>query len=85
MKRIKRLWTTLLEIFDDRLTKAAGVVCLLIILIVIFNMRTSLADAYPLLGTLVFGLVPILFIVGGIIFIMAILKFSERGEKNGPS
>jgi len=85
MKRIKQIWTTIREIFDDKLTRAAGIVCLLIILIVIFNMRTSLADAYPLLGTLVFGLVPVLFILGGIIFIMAILKFSDRGEKNGPS
>ena len=85
VKAIKSFVKLVQEIFDDWLTRSAAVICLLIIVIVISNMSSSLADHIPLLGTLVYGMVPILFILGGVIFVMAILKFSGRGEKNGPS
>ena len=73
------------EIFDDWLTRAAGIVCLLIITLVIYNMRSELAETYPLLGTLVYGMVPVLFIAGGVIFVMAILKFSKPDNNDQPS
>ena len=85
MRRTMRVLTRLVketiritsEVFDDWLTRAAGIVCILIVLIVIYNMRSNLPDAYPLLGALVYAMVPVLFIAGGVIFVMAILKFSK--------
>ncbi len=62
------------EIFDDRLTKAAGVVLILILALVIFNVFSNISQTHPLFGVLLFSLVPVLFIAGGIIFILAILK-----------
>ncbi len=72
------------EIFDDWLTRAAGIVFVLIVALVIFNIYSDLPEKYPLFGVLLFSLVPVLFIVGGVIFILAILKFSKRGN-NGTS
>lgn len=65
------------EIFDERLTRAAGIVFVLIVVLVIFNMYSDLPETYPLFGVLNFLMVPILFIAGGIIFVMAILKSSK--------
>ncbi len=62
------------EIFDDWLTRAAGIVFVLIVALVIFNIYSDLPEKYPLFGVFNFSMVPILFIVGGIIFVLAILK-----------
>ncbi len=62
------------EIFDDWLTRAAGIVFLLIVALVIFNIASDLPEKYPLFGVFNFSMVPILFIVGGVIFILAILR-----------
>ncbi len=62
------------EVFDDRLTRAAGIVFVLIIVLVFFNSVSDLAERYPLFGVFDFGMVPILFIVGGVIFVLAILR-----------
>ena len=62
------------EIFDDWLTRAAGIVFILIVALVIFNVLSDLPEKYPLFGVLNFSMVPVLFIVGGIIFIFAILR-----------
>lgn len=64
----------LLEIFDDLLTRAAGIVFVLIVSLVIFNIYSNLPQKYPLFGVLVFSLVPILFVAGGVIFVFAILR-----------
>ncbi len=72
------------EIFDDWLTRAAGIVFTLIVALVIFNIYSDLPEKYPLFGTILFSLVPVLFIAGGVIFVLAILKYSERGD-NGTS
>ncbi|MFC1988356.1 hypothetical protein ACFLVJ_00770 [Chloroflexota bacterium] len=69
-----RILRYLAEIFDDRLTRAAGIVFVLIVAVVIFTFYSSLPEEYPLFGVFVFSLVPILFIVGGTIFVLAILK-----------
>ena len=62
------------EIFDDWLTRAAGIVFVLIVALVIFNIFSDLPEKYPLFGVFNFSMVPILFIVGGVIFILAILR-----------
>ncbi len=66
------------ELFDDWLTRAAGVVFVLIIGLVIFNVYSDLPLRYPLFGVFNFSMVPILFIAGGVIFILAILR--ESGD-----
>ncbi len=65
------------EIFDDWLTRAAGIVFVLIVTLVIFNMYSDIPERYPLFGTFNFAMVPILFIAGGVIFVLAILKLSK--------
>ena len=72
------------EIFDDWLTRAAGIIFLLIVGLVLFNSVSKLPEEYPLFGVINFSLVPILFIAGGIVFVLAILKFSD-GEDDGTS
>ncbi len=62
------------EIFDDWLTRAAGIVFVLIVALVVFNILSDLPEKYPLFGVFNFSMVPILFIVGGVIFILAILR-----------
>ncbi len=62
------------EIFDDWLTRAAGIVFVLIIALVIFNFYSDLPEKYPLFGVFNFSMVPVLFIAGGVIFVLAILR-----------
>ena len=62
------------EIFDDWLTRAAGLNFILIVALVTFNIFSDLPEKYPFFGVFNFSMVPILFITGGIIFILAILK-----------
>ena len=62
------------EIFNDWLTRAAGIVFVLIVALVIFNIFSDLPEKYPLFGVFNFSMVPILFIIGGIIFVFAILR-----------
>lgn len=68
------------EIFDDWLTRAAGINFILIVALVIFNILSDLPEKYPLFGVFNFSMVPVLFIAGGIIFVLAILKYSNRGN-----
>lgn len=65
------------DIFDDWLTRAAGIILVLIVALVIFNVYSDLPEKYPLFGVFNFCMVPVLFIAGGVVFILAILKFSE--------
>ncbi len=65
-------------IFNDRLMKAAGLIFFLIIIFVIFNFASNLPFTYPQLGVFTFLMVPILFILGGIVFIMAIIKIARQ-------
>ena len=62
------------EIFDDWLTRAAGIVFVLVLALVIFNIYSDLPEKYPLFGVFNFSMVPVLFIAGGVIFILAILR-----------
>ncbi len=62
------------EIFDDWLMRAAGIIFVLIVVLVIFNLYSDLPEKYPLFGVFNFSMVPVLFIAGGIVFILAILR-----------
>ena len=62
------------EILDDGVTRAAGIVFVLIVAVVAFNIFSGIPDRYPLIGVITFGFVPLLFIAGGIIFVLAILR-----------
>ncbi len=62
------------EIFDDWLIKAAGVIFILIVSLVTFNIFSDLPREYPLFGALNFSMVTILFVGGGVIFVLAILR-----------
>ncbi len=62
------------EIFDDWLTRAASIIFILIVGLVIFNTVSDLPEKYPLFGVFNFSLVPILFIAGGIVFVLTILR-----------
>jgi len=66
--------TYLKEIFDDWLTRAASINFVLIVAVVLFNLFSDLPEKYPLFGVIVYSMVPVLFISGGIIFVLAILK-----------
>ncbi len=62
------------EIFDDWIMRSAGILFLLIVGLVLFNIYSTLPDQYPLFGVMNFSLVPVLFILGGVIFVLAILR-----------
>ncbi len=70
MKLLKRL-------FDDSLTRAAAIIWLLILALVIFNFSSDLPEKYPLFGVFDFLMVPVLFIAGGVVFVLAIWRFSR--------
>jgi hypothetical protein len=64
------------EIFDDWITRTASINFVLIVALVVFNIFSDLPEQYPLFGLFIFSMVPVLFISGGIIFVLAILKAS---------
>ncbi len=61
-------------IFDDWLTRAAGIMLLLIMAFVAFGVFSPLPFIYPFVGLFVYGMVIVLFIAGGIIFALAMLR-----------
>ena len=72
--------TYLKEIFDDWLMRAASINFVLIVVVVLFNIFSDLPEKYPLFGVIVYSMVPVLFISGGIIFVLAILKIRPGSE-----
>ncbi len=68
------------DIFDDWLTRAAGIVFILIIVLTLVNTYSDLPNQVPMLGMFNFSMVPVLFIVGGVIFVLAILKSQASGK-----
>jgi hypothetical protein len=65
------------RIFDDGLTRSAAVIWVLIVALVVFNFGSSIPEQYPLFGVFDFLMVPVLFIAGGVVFVLAILRFSK--------
>ncbi len=72
------------EIFDDGLTRAAGIIFVLIVALVVFNIYSELPEEYPIFGVFNFSMVPVLFIAGGVVFILAILRLTGR-DNDGTS
>jgi hypothetical protein len=64
-------------VFNDWLTRSAAIIFVLIIALVAFNQYSNLPEEHPLFGTLEFAMIPILFILGGIVFVRAVLRFSR--------
>lgn len=62
------------EIFDDWLMKAAAGVLGLMFAVLAFNTFSSLPFDYPMLGMFTFPLEPLLFVVGGVILVLAIRR-----------
>jgi hypothetical protein len=62
-------------IFDDWLSRIAGIILALILILTLFTLFSNVPDQHPLLGVFIFGLVPVLFIAGGIVFVLAVLKY----------
>lgn len=62
------------EIFDDWLTRAAGLILVLIVGMLLFNTISDLPTRFPLLGMVTFTMEPVLFVIGGLIFILAIRR-----------
>jgi len=66
------------EIFDDRWTRFAGMIFILIVAVVVFNLFSDFTQTHPLVAVLVFSLVPVLFIAGGIVFIVDFIRIFRR-------
>ena len=62
------------EIFDDWLTRIAGIIVILLFALVVFNTFSDLTSRIPLLGLVTFSAVPALFVAGGVIFVLAIRR-----------
>ena len=62
------------DVFDDWLTRIAGVLLVLIIAVLAFNTFSNLTTRFPILGMISFTAEPVLFIVGGVIFVLAIRR-----------
>jgi hypothetical protein len=71
----------LVHVFDDRLMRAAGIVFILIVALVTFVVYSKLPEKYPFFGVLSYSLVPVLFVAGGVIFVLAILKELGRDDR----
>jgi hypothetical protein len=68
------------DVFDDWLTRAAGIVFVLIIVLTLVNTYSDLPMQNPIFGMFNFSMVPVLFIVGGVIFVLAILRSQANGK-----
>ena len=65
------------EIFNDKYTRASGIAFLLTVLTVIFNTFFHVEAKHPLIGVFTFAMVPLLVVVGGLVFILAIWRLKE--------
>ncbi|MFC2018609.1 NapC/NirT family cytochrome c [Chloroflexota bacterium] len=65
------------KIFNDWLTRGSAIILLLTVVLVIFNFFSDLPEEHPLFGVLNFSLVPILIVAGGIVFSLAIVRYSR--------
>jgi len=56
------------------LTRVAGIIFVLTFALVIFDIYSNLPRTFPMFGVFSFGMVPVLFVAGGIVFFLAILR-----------
>lgn len=76
-----RIIRHLRDVFDDKLSRIAVVLFILILALVIFNIKSDLPEKYPLFGVFNFSMVPVLFVAGGIVFALAILRSWRCGTE----
>lgn len=62
------------DIFSDRLTISAAVAFSVIVALVVFVSISMTPEHHPLFGSIIFLLIPIIFIIGALIFFYAILR-----------
>jgi hypothetical protein len=62
------------EIFDDWLTRLAGIILVLIVGLVMFNTFSGITHNHPLIGLVTFSLEPFLFVIGGVVYVFAIRR-----------
>ena len=62
------------EVLTDGLTRAFGITFVLIIVLVILNTFSNLRETNPQLSTFFFSLSLILFLAGGVVYVLAILR-----------
>ncbi len=65
------------EIFNDNYTRAAALVFVLTVATVLFNTIVHIEVKHPLIGVFAFAMVPLLVVVGGVVFILAIWRLKE--------
>jgi hypothetical protein len=78
INRLRGVMSHLGEVFDDWLTRIAGITFVLTVALVIFNVTSGLLETHPLIALATFSLVPVLFIVGGIAFLISIVRLVRR-------
>ncbi len=61
-------------LLDDRWVRVAAIAFVVMLVISLANLLLDIPDKLPLLGLLTLPLVPILFVVEAVIFIVAILR-----------
>lgn len=62
------------EVLADGLTRAFGTIFVLIIVLVIINTFSNLRTTNPQLNTFFLSLSLILFLAGGVVYVLAVLK-----------
>ena len=67
-------------ILTERLAILAGTLVLLTAAIVVFAMFTDVPETRPLIGVIIFSLLPILAVSGLVIFYLAVRSKGFRGE-----
>jgi len=65
------------KIFNDWLTRGAAIILVVTVALVLFNFFSDLPEEHPLFGVFNFALVPVLIIAGGVVFSLAILRYSR--------
>ena len=71
---MKSLWR---DIFSDRLTRLSATVFVIIVALILFNTLSNVSDTHPMVGVFAFMLVPILVVVGGVVFLAAIFRLRD--------
>ncbi|MDD5191250.1 MAG: hypothetical protein PHE50_09450 [Dehalococcoidales bacterium] len=69
--------TRLRELFNDKFTRASALVFALTVITVVFNTFFHVEVNHPLIGVFAFAMVPLLVVIGGIVFIIAIWRLKE--------
>ncbi len=81
LKNLKtRLVDPVARVLDDRLTAAQFILLVLLVVVFIFNTASNLFLTHPLAGIFTLSLVPILFVLGGINFILIIVRSRDRNK-----